>query len=104
MSMGKFNIEVASGNREKQIVVRLDVPKGCSVEQAIVFSGILNTFPDLPPIDSWQSLGFGLGIYSKRVDFSDLVEEGDRIEILWPLEQSAMDARRARVQAKKKKK
>lgn len=95
------NIEVAAATLEKQKVVPLQVSEGTHVQAAIELSGILTLFAELPPLLDFTNQGFSVGIFSKKVSFETLVKEGDRVEIYFPLKQSAMDARKARAAARK---
>lgn len=94
------NIEVAAATQQMQKIISLFVPQGTTIQQAVIASGICADFPEIPDWEQFDSLGFKLAIYSKVVSGNALVEAGDRIEIVWPLRQSAMDARRARAKGK----
>ena len=73
--MVEAEIEVACALPTQQVVLKLRVPVGTSLKDAVVRSGILERFPQ---IDAGQ---MKLGIYSRPVHPDDPVQSGDRIEI-----------------------
>lgn len=73
--MAKINIEVAYANEIEQIIIPLAVNQSCTIEQAINISGILSLFPE---IDLAKNK---VGIFSKVVPLTQLLKEGDRVEI-----------------------
>lgn len=75
----KVNIEVAYATREVQSIIPLSVSEGTTVEQAIIDSGILTTFPDIELTNN------NIGIFSKKVPLNHTINAGDRIEIYRPL-------------------
>lgn len=91
----KLNIEVAYATPAQQRIIALQVDVGCTVEFAIQCSGILKLFPE---IDLTKQK---VGIFSKQTKLTDLVQEGDRIEIYRPLIIDPKEARRKREKAKK---
>ncbi len=70
------------------------VPAGATVEQAIRASGILQAVPEL----SGQPLD--VGIFGRSCGLTDIVGEGDRIEIYRPLAVDPKAARRERAGSK----
>ncbi|MEX2524198.1 MAG: RnfH family protein [Gammaproteobacteria bacterium] len=86
----KLRIEVAHGGEQDVVVIRLDVEKGTTVNQAIEQSGILARFPGLEPEQN------GVGIFARRVTPDTLVSHGDRIEIYRPIRADAKEVRRRR--------
>jgi putative ubiquitin-RnfH superfamily antitoxin RatB of RatAB toxin-antitoxin module len=89
-----FNIEVAYALPHKQWLIKVLVEEGCTIQAAIMQSGILALLPEM----NLESQA--VGIFGKKRLLSDLVEDGDRIEIYRPLLIDPKDARRAK--AKKK--
>jgi putative ubiquitin-RnfH superfamily antitoxin RatB of RatAB toxin-antitoxin module len=59
--------------------MRMEVPDGSSVEQAIRHSGILQRFPEIN-LEAQK-----VGIYGKIVKLDAPIKEGDRIEIYRPI-------------------
>jgi putative ubiquitin-RnfH superfamily antitoxin RatB of RatAB toxin-antitoxin module len=70
-----MNVGVAYAGRFKQIWVKLEIPDGSTVRDAIEHSGILNQFPD---IDLARQK---VGIFGKLKTLNAKVEEGARVEI-----------------------
>ncbi|QEP44525.1 RnfH family protein [Ectothiorhodospiraceae bacterium BW-2] len=74
-----MNVGVAYADKFKQMWVKLEVPDGSTVEQAITLSGILDRFPD---IDLAQQK---VGIFGKVTRLNSPLSEGDRVEIYRPI-------------------
>jgi putative ubiquitin-RnfH superfamily antitoxin RatB of RatAB toxin-antitoxin module len=70
-----MNVGVAYADKFKQVWLKLEVPDGSTVQEAIHHSGILAQFPD---IDLEQQK---VGVFGKLTKLSAKVEEGSRIEI-----------------------
>lgn len=94
-----IRVEVAYATPDRQDIIALEVQDGCSIRQAIETSGILQRFPE---IDLSQQ---SVGIFSKKRELSDVLIDGDRIEIYRPLTIDPKEARRtkARMKAVKRK-
>ena len=87
---GKFPIEVVFALPDTQVLQRIEVSAGCTVEQAVTHSGILGQFPE---IDLHKNK---LGIFGQPVKPDTLVQANDRIEIYRPLIIDPKEARRIR--------
>lgn len=83
-------IEVAYGLPDRQALLRLDVPAGTTIRQAIERSGILEQFPDVD-IETAKT-----GVFGKAAAASAVLKEGDRVEIYRPLIADPKAARRKR--------
>jgi hypothetical protein len=70
-----MNVGVAYADKFKQVWLKLEVPDGCTVREAIEESGLLEQFPD---IDLEQQK---VGVFGKITKLDALIEEGARIEI-----------------------
>ncbi|MBV2091359.1 MAG: RnfH family protein [Candidatus Thiodiazotropha sp. (ex Ctena orbiculata)] len=70
-----MNIGVAYADKFKQLWLKLEVPDGSTVMQAIVKSGLLEQFPEIDL--SRQKVG----IFGKIAKLDAVVEEGSRIEV-----------------------
>jgi uncharacterized protein len=81
-------IEVAYALPGRQRVVRLELERPMTAEEAVRASGLLEEFPEL----AGQALA--LGIYGRRVDGTHVLRAGDRVEIYRPLKVDPRDARR----------
>lgn len=87
-----LKVEVAWATPERQVVLRVALPAGATVEQAVRRSGILEVCPDAE-FDPQR-----LGIYGRKVTPDETVRDGDRVELYRPLIADPRDARRARVE------
>ncbi|CAL1239790.1 RnfH family protein [Candidatus Methylocalor cossyra] len=74
-----MQVGVCYADAERQVWLRLEVPEGSVVEQAIHCSGILKQFPEIDL--SRQKVG----IFGKLVKLDSPLKEGDRIEIYRPI-------------------
>lgn len=85
-------VEVAYATPEKQLIVRTEVPPGCTVAQAIELSGIREQFPEMVVQEN------AVGIFSRKVPLDHILRVGDRVEIYRPLIADPKEARRRRAQ------
>ena len=76
---GMIAVEVAYALPDRQTLLRLEVPEGTTVEEAIRRSGILERHPEI------DLEGSKIGIFAKPVPASRVLREGDRVEIYRPL-------------------
>ncbi|MBT8047861.1 MAG: RnfH family protein [Xanthomonadales bacterium] len=88
-----MEVEVAYATPEKQVLLKLDVPEGCTVAEAIERSGIKSEFSGLE-IDPKA-----VGIFSRKVPLQHVLRQGDRVEIYRPLIADPKEMRRQRAQA-----
>lgn len=70
-----MHIGVSYGDANDQVWMRIEVPDGSTVKQAIELSGLLKRFPDIN-LEKQK-----VGIYGKVVKLDTEVKESDRIEI-----------------------
>jgi uncharacterized protein len=70
-----MNVGVAYADKFKQLWLKLEVPDGSTVREAINHSGLLDQFPE---IDLERQK---VGIFGKVTKLDSVVEEGSRIEI-----------------------
>lgn len=73
--MVKINIEVVYANAAKQQIIPLVVNQPCTIENAIMLSGLLTQFPEIDLTIN------KVGVFSKSVQLSQFVNDGDRVEI-----------------------
>ncbi len=85
----KISVIYALPNEQYQ--VELEVLLGCTAEQALQQSGILQRYP---LIDLTRQ---SIGIYGRKVALDQVLAPGDRIEIYRPLQIDPRKARLARV-------
>jgi len=74
-----MNIGIAYADKFKQVWLKLDVPEGSTVRQAIEKSGLLEQFPE---IDLERQK---VGIFGKITRLDTPLEEGNRVEIYRPI-------------------
>ncbi|HDS8068007.1 TPA: RnfH family protein [Escherichia coli] len=89
---GKIAVEVAYALPEKQYLQRVTLQEGATVEEAIRASGLLELRTD---IDLTKNK---VGIYSRQAKLSDIVHDGDRVEIYRPLIADPKELRRQRAE------
>ncbi len=95
--MAKLNVEITYVAADaKAFIQNLEVPEDCTIAKAIALSDIKKSFPDLS-INDGQ-----VGIFSQRKTLTDVLKEGDRIEIYRELTLDPMEKRR-RLAARRKK-
>ncbi len=74
-----MHVGVAYADIHHQVWLRLEIPEGCTVREAIEHSGILDRVPSI-------DLGkHKVGIYGKIVKLDAPVQDSDRVEIYRPL-------------------
>ncbi|EGL55571.1 MAG TPA: RnfH family protein [Methylophaga aminisulfidivorans] len=93
-----IHIEVAYALPNEQVIIPLEVPKDCLVEDAIKRSGILERFPQ---IDLKTDK---VGIFGKMCKLNAELNNKDRIEIYRPLIADPKESRRQKAEMEKKKK
>ena len=86
----KIKVEVAYATREHQKILTVEMLNGSTIKQAIQISGILELFPEI------DLMSIKVGIFSIQKQLSDIVNEGERIEIYRPLLIDPKEARRKR--------
>lgn len=86
----KIKIEVVYASPQTQKLLALDIDEGTTIEMAIHQSGILSFFPEI----NLQKQK--VGVFGKARSLTDVVQEGDRIEIYRPLLIDPKEARRTK--------
>ncbi|MDD3353628.1 RnfH family protein [Zoogloea sp.] len=88
-----IRVEVCYALRDRQEVVRLRMPAGCTVQQAIEASGILQKHPEI-------DLGKAnkIGVFAKLVKGEATLRDQDRVEIYRPLIADPKEVRRKRAE------
>lgn len=95
MAISKIDIEVAYASPSRQLIIPLAVEAGCTIEAAIIASGILTQFPEID-LKSQK-----VGVFSKPRKLTDEIFAGERIEIYRPLTIDPKEARRAKAKKKR---
>ncbi|AMD02486.1 RnfH family protein [Halomonas chromatireducens] len=95
VSEGRIHVEVAFALPEKQRIVELDVAEGTTVRQAVAQAELARHFPEVAA-DTFERAD--LGIFGKPVRDPDsqLLREGDRVEVYRSLEIDPKAARAER--------
>lgn len=83
-----LQVEVSYALAERQWLIRLQLPAGSTVNDAVLASGLLQLAALTPPLDT--------GIYGKRVAADTCLCQGDRVEIYRNLNFDPMESRRRR--------
>ena len=86
-------VEVVYALPDLQRVVRLPLRAGMNALEAVQAAGLEREFPDL------AGRALALGIYGRRVEATQLLRGGDRVEVYRPLRSDPRDARRRAAQA-----
>ncbi|MDX5629998.1 MULTISPECIES: RnfH family protein [unclassified Brenneria] len=94
--MPDIRVEVVYALSERQYLRPVTLAEGSTVEQAIVASGLLELRQD---IDLQTNK---VGIYSKAAKLTDILNDGDRVEIYRPLIADPKALRRQRAERAKK--
>jgi putative ubiquitin-RnfH superfamily antitoxin RatB of RatAB toxin-antitoxin module len=89
-----INIELVYIKPDSQSILKLDVDKGTTIQQALESSGLLEQFPEI-------DLNVNkVGIYSKIKPLDTVLAAGDQVEIYRPLLADPKEARRRRASKK----
>lgn len=92
MDRQSIAVEVVYALADRQKLIRLTVPKGTTVREAALRSGLDRDFPGLDLADS------PLGIFGKAVPRPEerVLQEGERVEIYRPLIADPKEVRKRR--------
>ena len=74
-----MNVGIAYADKFKQTWLKLEVPDGSTIKEALEFSGLLKQFPDID-LESQA-----VGIFGKISKLDTKVADGDRVEIYRPI-------------------
>jgi len=85
-----IRVEVAYATPEKQVLLAVEVPAGCTVGEAIDLSGIRGEFPEM------ELNPRSIGIFSRKTSMEQALENGDRVEIYRPLIADPKEQRKQR--------
>lgn len=91
-------VEVAYALPDEQLILELEVPKDCSVEEAIKRSGILERYPQIDLATD------KVGIFGKMCKLNANLHNKDRIEIYRALIADPKESRRQKAEMDKKQK
>jgi putative ubiquitin-RnfH superfamily antitoxin RatB of RatAB toxin-antitoxin module len=85
-----INVEVVYALPERQEVIRLRLPEGSTIQQAVAASGLLQKHPEIDPAAS------KLGIFGKLSKADTALRDRDRVEIYRPLIADPKEVRKHR--------
>ena len=88
MAAERIAIEVVCAERERQSVVSLEVPPGCTAGEALERSGIFALHPGV------DRASCAIGIFGRQVAPDQVLQNGDRVEVLRPLPEDPRERRR----------
>ncbi len=88
-----MQIGVAYAEPDQQVWIKLEIPQGSTLLEAVHRSGILNRFPQL---DLKRQK---VGIFGKLVKLDTPLREGDRIEIYRPITVDPAKVKRRKLDA-----
>lgn len=83
-----MQVEIVFALPERQVLLAVTVPEGATVADVLSVSGIERQFPN-HDLSACQA-----GVWGQPVERDRLVRDGDRIEVLRPLEMDPREARR----------
>ena len=89
-SAAKIQIELIYALPHEQKILVIEVDENSNVEQAIKQSEILQRYPEIDITIN------KIGIFSKACKLTDILHDGDRIEIYRPLIADPKEIRKAR--------
>jgi uncharacterized protein len=90
-----LTVEVAYATPGRQVILRVQVPPGTTVAQAIDASGVRQRFTDIgahPPV----------GIFSRKIALDHVLASGDRVEIYRPLLLDPKQSRRQKAELQRR--
>ncbi|MBS1140780.1 MAG: RnfH family protein [Proteobacteria bacterium] len=85
-----LNVEVCYALSGKQELVRLKLPTGSTLQQALDASGLLAKYPEIDPKKN------KFGIYAKLSKVDTVLRDQDRVEIYRPLIADPKEVRKQR--------
>ncbi|OOH87945.1 RnfH family protein [Pasteurellaceae bacterium 15-036681] len=92
----KLSVEVVYAYPDKAFLKKLTLDTPITIQNVILQSGVLQKFTE---IDLRENK---IGIFSRPAKLTDMVEDGDRIEIYRPLLADPKEIRRKRAEEQKK--
>ena len=90
-----IDVEVAYATPKRQLLLRLSVPEGCTLGDAIERSGIRSEWPGIE-VDPSK-----VGIFGRKKSLDTVLSAGDRVEIYRELIADPREARRRRARDEK---
>lgn len=91
----KIKVEVVFAYPDKVFLKKMELDQPLTVQNVILQSGVLQKYTE---IDLRENK---VGIFSRPAKLTDMIEDGDRIEIYRPLIADPKEMRRKRAEGKK---
>ena len=85
-----IHAEVVHARPERQELIRLTLPSGATLQQALEASGLLRKYPEI------DLAGGKFGIYGKLAKLDSVLRDRDRVEIYRPLIADPKEVRKQR--------
>ncbi len=95
MSPSKIAVEIVYALPDRQVLRRILLPDGSTVEDAIQVSGLRAAFPEMDTTH--------VGIHGEPVPLTTVLRDRDRVEIYRPLRADPKEVRRTRAAKKRAK-
>lgn len=86
-----MNVGVCYAEADRQLWLRLEVPEGSTIAEAIALSGMLKHYPEVD-LETQK-----VGIFGKIAKLETVVKEGDRVEIYRKIIADPQQVQRRRV-------
>jgi putative ubiquitin-RnfH superfamily antitoxin RatB of RatAB toxin-antitoxin module len=86
-----MNVGVCYAQADRQTWLRLEVPEGSTIAEAIELSGVLSQYPEIDLASQ------KVGIFGKLAKLDTQVKEGDRVEIYRKITVDPAEVQRRRV-------
>lgn len=86
-----MNVGVCYAEADRQLWLRLEVPEGSTVQQAIELSGVLQRYPNID-LENQK-----VGVFGKFAKLDAPIKEGDRVEIYRKITADPQQVQRRRV-------
>lgn len=86
-----MNVGVCYAQADRQTWLRLEVPEGSTIAEAIELSGVLSQYPEIDLASQ------KVGIFGKLAKLDAQVKEGDRVEIYRKITADPAEVQRRRV-------
>ena len=87
-----MRVELAYAEPAREVLIGFDARERSTVLECVEQSGLFDLVPAL------RDVRLGFAVFGRRVEPADVPSEGDRIEVLRPLEIEPKEARRLRAQ------
>jgi len=84
----RIAIQVVCAEPGRQTVLALELPAGCTAAEAVERSGILAMHPGI------DAASCGVGVFGREVAPDHRLQDGDRVEVLRPLQDDPRERRR----------